>query len=181
MVCATVLVSAMAGGAMAEDAVGGNPTVGGAPMSSARTIAENTVNSRDHTTLVAAVEAAGLASTLDGPGPYTVFAPTNAAFAKLPQGTVDFLLKPENRSALVKLVTYHVVAGKLTEARLRSAIMAGGGSATLTTIEGEPLTATLFDDNIQLTDAKGDVSTVTIDNVMQANGVVHVVDTVLMP
>lgn len=157
------------------------PMVGGAPMFPYKTIIQNAVESKDHTTLVAAVRAAGLVETLEGPGPFTVFAPTNEAFDKLPPGTVAGLLKPENKSALVKVLTYHVVAGKLTEARLRSAIKAGGGTTTLATVEGEPLTVSLYDDKITLTDAKGGTSTVTIGNVFQSNGLIDVVDGVLTP
>ena len=167
--------------ARAQTSADTSPMVGGAPMYSTRTIVENASESRDHTTLVAAVRAAGLVDTLDGPGPFTVFAPTNEAFAKMPPGAVDALLRPENRPALVKLLTYHVVAGKLTAARLRAAVKVGKGTATLTTIEGEPLSVSLYDDHIVLTDAKGGTSTVTIDNVMQANGLIHVVDGVLAP
>jgi uncharacterized surface protein with fasciclin (FAS1) repeats len=157
------------------------PMVGGAPMFPYKNIIQNAVESKDHTTLVAAVKAAGLVETLQGPGPFTVFAPTNEAFDKLPAGTVADLLKPENKAALVKVLTYHVVPGKLTEARLRSAIKAGGGTATLTTVEGEPLTFSLYDDRITLTDSKGGTSTVTIGNVIQSNGLIDVVDGVLTP
>jgi uncharacterized surface protein with fasciclin (FAS1) repeats len=157
------------------------PMVGGAPMFPYKNIVQNAVESKDHTTLVAAVRAAGLVDTLEGPGPFTVFAPTNAAFDKLPPGTVADLMKPENRAVLVKVLTYHVVAGKLTESRLRSAIKAGGGSATLTTIEGEPLTVSLYDDRIMLTDAKGGTSTIMVGNVIQSNGLIDVVDGVLTP
>ncbi len=158
-----------------------SPMVGGAPMYSTKTIVANAKESKDHTTLVAAVKAAGLVDTLDGPGPFTVFAPTNEAFPKLPPGAVDGLLRPENKAALVKLLTYHVVAGKVTAARIRSAIKAGKGTATLTTIEGQPLSASLYDDHIVLTDAKGGTATITIANVTQANGLIHVVDAVLTP
>ena len=157
------------------------PMVGGAPMFPYKNIIQNAVESKDHTTLVAAVKAAGLVETLEGPGPFTVFAPTNEAFSKLPPGTVEALLKPQNKAALVKVLTYHVVAGKQTEARLRSAIKAGGGMATLTTVEGEPLTVSLYDDRITLTDAKGGTSTVTVGNVIQSNGLIDVVDAVLTP
>jgi uncharacterized surface protein with fasciclin (FAS1) repeats len=157
------------------------PMVGGAPMFPYKNIIQNAVESKDHTTLVAAVKAAGLVDTLQGPGPFTVFAPTNEAFDKLPPGTVAGLLKPENKGTLVKVLTYHVVPGKLTEARLRSAIKAGGGTATLTTVEGEPLTISLYDDRITLTDARGGTSTVTIGNVIQSNGLIDVVDGVLTP
>lgn len=155
--------------------------VGGAPMLPTKNIIENTVNSQDHTTLVAAVKAAGLVETLSGPGPFTVFAPTNAAFAKLPAGTVDTLLKPENKDTLTKILTYHVVAGSMDSKAIAAAIKAGGGSATLTTVEGEPLTAKMMGGKLILTDAKGGMSTVTIANVYQSNGVIHVVDAVLMP
>jgi uncharacterized surface protein with fasciclin (FAS1) repeats len=155
--------------------------VGGAAMYPSKNIIENAVNSKDHTTLVAAVKEAGLVDTLSGPGPFTVFAPTNEAFAKLPAGTVDTLLKPENKDTLVKILTYHVVAGRMSAADIKAAIKAGGGKATLTTVEGEPLTASIMGGKIALTDAKGGMSMVTIGNVFQSNGVIHVVDTVLMP
>ena len=155
--------------------------VGGAAMYPTKTIVQNASASADHTTLVAAVKAAGLADTLSGPGPFTVFAPTNAAFAKLPDGTVATLLKPENKATLTKILTYHVVPGRVTASKLTQMIKAGGGKATLTTVEGEPLTASLMGRSVMLTDAKGGMSTVTQADVMQSNGVVHVVDTVLMP
>jgi len=158
-----------------------NPMVGGAAMYPTKTIVENAVNSSDHTTLVAAVKAAGLVDTLSGPGPFTVFAPTNEAFAKLPAGTVDTLLKPENKAALTGILTYHVVAGAMTSKQIAAAIKAGGGSATLTTVQGETLTATMKMGKLVLTDAKGGTSVVTIKDVMQSNGVIHVIDTVLMP
>lgn len=156
-------------------------TVGGSPMYPTKNIIENAVNSADHTTLVAAVKAAGLVETLSGPGPFTVFAPTNAAFAKLPAGTVDTLVKPENKETLTKILTYHVVAGKMSAADVLAAIDAGGGTATLTTVQGEPLTAAKTAAGVELTDAKGGKSLVTIADVNQSNGVIHVVDTVLMP
>ena len=155
--------------------------VGGASMSPSKNIVENAVNSADHTTLVAAVKAAGLVETLSSPGPFTVFAPTNAAFAKLPAGTVDTLVKPENKATLTKILTYHVVAGKMSAADILAAIEAGGGTATMTTVQGEPLTATKTAAGVELTDAKGGKSLVTIADVNQSNGVIHVVDTVLMP
>jgi uncharacterized surface protein with fasciclin (FAS1) repeats len=130
---------------------------------------------------MAAVKAAGLVDTLQGAGPFTVFAPTNEAFDKLPPGTVDTLVKPENKDALVKVLTYHVVAGRMTSRDIAKAVKAGGGKATLTTVQGEPLTASMEGGKLVLTDAKGGVSTVTIANVIQSNGVIHVVDTVLMP
>lgn len=158
-----------------------NPKVGGAAMYATKTIVENAVESKDHTTLVAAVKAAGLVETLSGPGPFTVFAPTNAAFAKLPAGTVDTLVKPENKAQLTTVLTYHVVAGRMTSRDIAKAIKAGGGTATLTTVQGEPLTAAMTRGKLTLTDAKGGTSRVTIKDVMQSNGVIHVVDTVLMP
>ena len=155
--------------------------VGGAAMHPTKTIVENAVNSRDHTTLVAAVKAAGLAETLSGAGPFTVFAPTNAAFAKLPAGTVDTLLLPENKATLVKVLTYHVVPGRVTAAQLMQMIRAGGGSASLTTVEGGTLTARMRGPRVILVDEKGGTATVTQTDVMQSNGVIHVTDTVSMP
>jgi len=159
-----------------------NPMVGGAPMYAEKDIVDNAMNSKDHTTLVAAVKAAGLVDTLKGAGPFTVFAPTNAAFDKLPKGTVDTLLKPDMKADLTKVLTYHVVPGKVDAAALKQQITAGNGSAMLKTVQGETLTAK--DDGkggIVLTDAKGGTSHVTTADVMQKNGVIHVVDTVLMP
>lgn len=155
--------------------------VGGAEMFPTKTIVENASQSADHTTLVSAVKAAGLVETLSGPGPFTVFAPTNAAFGKLPAGTVDTLVKPESKKALTGILTYHVVAGKMTAQDLTKAIEAGGGTAKLTTVAGGSLTATAAGGTITLKDAKGGTSTVTQGDVMQSNGVVHVIDTVLMP
>jgi uncharacterized surface protein with fasciclin (FAS1) repeats len=155
--------------------------VGGAAMYPTKTIVENAANSADHTTLVAAVKAAGLVETLSGPGPFTVFAPTNAAFAKLPAGTVDKLVMPENKTTLQGVLTYHVVAGRMTAADILAAIKAGGGKAQLTTVAGGKLTASLSGSGIVLTDAKGGISHVTIGDVIQSNGVIHVVDTVMMP
>jgi uncharacterized surface protein with fasciclin (FAS1) repeats len=155
--------------------------VGGAPMYPTKNIVENAVNSKDHTTLVAAVKAAGLVDTLEGAGPFTVFAPTNAAFAKLPAGTVDTLLKPENKAQLSSVLTYHVVPGRLTASDLMKAVKAGGGQAQLKTVEGEPLTVMQKGKNLEIQDAKGDVARVTISNVMQSNGVIHVINTVLLP
>ena len=159
----------------------GTVTVGGAPMYATRNIIENAVNSRDHTTLVAAVKAAGLVDTLSGPGPFTVFAPTNAAFARLPAGTVETVLRPENRSMLQSVLTYHVVPGRLTAADLMARIRAGGGSARLTTVQGGTLTARMSGNNIVLMDARGGMATVTQANVMQSNGVIHVTNAVSMP
>lgn len=158
-----------------------NPMVGGAAMYSTKDIVDNAVNSKDHTTLVAAVKAAGLVGTLKSAGPFTVFAPTNKAFAKLPKGTVETLLKPENKATLTKVLTYHVVAGAMTGADIAKAIKAGGGKAELTTVEGGKLWAWMKGKKLMLKDEKGGMSTVTIANVMQKNGVIHVVDTVLMP
>lgn len=158
-----------------------NPMVGGAAMYPTKTIVQNAMNSKDHTTLVAAVKAAGLVDTLSGTGPFTVFAPTDAAFAKLPAGTVDKLVQPDMKDQLTKVLTYHVVAGRLTASDIAAKIRMGHGLATLTTVEGEPLTATMQGKWLVLTDAQGNVSHVTIANVMQSNGVIHVVDSVLMP
>ena len=178
LAAAPITASADAMGGMAMDHT---VMVGGAAMYPTKTIVENAVNSKDHTTLVAAVKAAGLVDTLSSPGPFTVFAPTNAAFGKLPAGTVDTLVKPENKAMLTGILTYHVVAGRMTAADIMAAIKAGGGKATLTTVQGEALTATTKGAKLVLTDAKGGKSMVTIADVMQSNGVIHVVDTVLMP
>lgn len=156
-------------------------TVGGAPMYANRNIIENAVNSKDHTTLVAAVKAAGLVETLQGPGPFTVFAPTNAAFARLPAETVPNLLKPENKAQLVGVLTYHVVPGRLNAQALRKAVMAGHGKAMLKTVQGESLTVTSAGRRLLITDSKGGSATVTIPDVNQSNGVIHVVDAVLIP
>ena len=158
-----------------------NPMVGGAAMYDDKDIIDNAVNSADHTTLVAAVKAAGLVETLKGPGPFTVFAPTNDAFAKLPAGTVDTLLKPAMKVDLTKVLTYHVVPGALDAAALKSQIDAGGGKAELKTVQGESLTATESNGGIALTDSKGNIAMVTIADVRQSNGVIHVIDKVLMP
>ena len=156
--------------------------VGGAPMYPSKNIIQNAVNSKDHTTLVAAVKAAGLVDTLQGAGPFTVFAPTNMAFAKLPVGTVDSLVKPENKATLTKILTYHVVPGRLTAASLMRSVKDGGGMAHLKTVEGEDLMVKqVGPGKLSITDAKGDVSTVTIADVLQSNGVIHVIDTVLLP
>jgi len=156
-------------------------TVGGAPMYPSKNIVENAVNSKDHTTLVAAVKAAGLVETLQGKGPFTVFAPTNAAFAKLPAGTVDTLLKPENKGQLTGVLTYHVVPGKMTAQDLAAKVKEGGGKATLKTVQGATLTVTPSGNTLVITDQKGGKSTVAIADVMQSNGIIHVVDTVLLP
>lgn len=156
-------------------------TVGGAAMYDSRNIIENAVNSGDHTTLVAAVKAAGLVGTLSGPGPFTVFAPTNDAFAKLPAGTVDTLLKPANLTTLQSVLTYHVVPGRVTATELLAKIKAGGGRARLTTVQGGQLTASVMGGRVMLTDAKGGMAHVTQADVMQSNGVIHVTDAVSLP
>ena len=158
-----------------------DPDVGGAPMSASKNIIQNAVNSKDHTTLVAAVKAAGLVETLQSAGPFTVFAPVNAAFEKLPAGTVDTLLKPENKDQLVKVLTYHVVAGKVSSSDLVKMIADGGGKAELKTVEGGKITASVNNGKVILTDEKGGTATVTIADVFQSNGVIHVVDSVLLP
>ena len=155
--------------------------VGGAPMYPSKNIIENAVHSKDHTTLVAAVKAAGLVDTLEGAGPFTVFAPTNEAFARLPKGTVQSLLKPENKPALTSILTYHVVPGRLTEADIDMKIKEGGGKATLKTVEGEDLTFERGNGHLWVIDAKGDKAEVTIPNVMQSNGVIQVINRVLLP
>ncbi|AMQ00669.1 Fasciclin [Pedobacter cryoconitis] len=158
-----------------------NPMVGGAAMYANKDIVDNAVNSKDHTTLVAAVKAAGLVETLKSAGPFTVFAPTNEAFDKLPAGTVETVLKPENKAMLTKILTYHVVAGKMDSKAIAKAIKMGNGKAELTTVAGGKLWASMDGDKLILTDEKGGTATVTIANVMQKNGVIHVIDSVLMP
>ena len=155
--------------------------VGGAPMLASKDIIDNAVNSKDHTTLVAAVKAAGLVDTLKSAGPFTVFAPVNAAFAALPAGTVDTLLKPENKGMLTGILTYHVVAGKMDAAALTKAIADGKGTATLKTVAGGTLTAKAAGGKVMVTDEKGGTANVTIADVYQSNGVIHVVDKVLLP
>lgn len=159
----------------------GNPMVGGAAMYSNKDIVDNAVNSADHTTLVAAVKAAGLVETLKSKGPFTVFAPTNAAFDKLPAGTVETLVKPENKEMLTKILTYHVVAGKYDSKKLMKLIQKGNGTASLKTVSGGTLMAMMSGNSIVLRDEKGATSTVAIADVRQSNGVIHVVDTVVMP
>ena len=158
-----------------------NPTVGGKEMLPTKDIIDNAVNSADHTTLVTAVKAADLVTTLKGAGPFTLFAPTNAGFAKLPAGTVDSLLKPENKASLAKILTYHVVAGKVMAADLVKMIGEGKGSTSFKTVAGASLSAMLVDGKVVLKDEKGLTSTVTIADVNQSNGVIHVVDSVLLP
>ena len=170
-----VIMSAVSVAAMAD------VMVGGASMLPSKDIIDNAVNSKDHTTLVAAVKAAGLVETLKGPGPFTVFAPTNAAFAALPAGTVETLLKPENKGTLTHILTYHVVAGKVDAAALGKMIMEGKGTATLKTVSGGTLTAKMSGSKVLIADEKGDTATVTIADVYQSNGVIHVIDKVLLP
>ena len=176
-VSAILSVSAIAGTAAYAE----NPMVGGAAMSETKDIVDNAVNSTDHTTLVAAVQAAGLVETLKGEGPFTVFAPVNAAFDALPAGTVDTLLKPENKDQLAAVLTYHVIAGKFAAADVVKAIQDGGGSFKAATVQGGELTFSLDGDNVKITDATGGTATVTIADVMQSNGVIHVIDKVLLP
>ena len=158
-----------------------NPMVGGHEMFPSKNIVQNALNSDDHTTLVAAVKAAGLVDTLEGPGPFTVFAPTNAAFAKLPAGTVDTLLMTENKATLTKILTYHVASGRMDAKDIARAIKAGNGKAGLTTVSGGKLWASMQGKDLVLTDEKGGMAKVTISNVSQSNGVIHVIDTVLLP
>jgi len=172
---------ALAAIAIAPNSYAQTKMVGGAAMYPTKNIVENAVNSKDHTTLVAAVKAAGLVPTLQSAGPFTVFAPTNEAFDKLPKGTVETLVKPENKATLTKILTYHVVAGKISAADLMAKIKAGGGKAELSTVSGGTLTAMSQGKKIYLVDEKGGKSWVTIADVNQSNGVIHVVNTVLMP
>jgi uncharacterized surface protein with fasciclin (FAS1) repeats len=178
---ATLAVASI-GAASLVHAEGMSVMVGGAPMYPTKNIVENAVNSKDHTTLVAAVKAAGLVPTLEGAGPFTVFAPTNEAFGKLPEGTVATLVKPENKGTLTKILTYHVVPGRLTAADLMKMVKDDGGKAMLKTVEGETLTVEEpMAGKLELIDAKGDKSMITIPDVMQSNGVIQVIDTVLLP
>ena len=180
--CSAAVIGAFAATAMpqasfAEDTV----MVGGAPMYPSKTIVENAVNSKDHTTLVAAVKAAGLVDTLQGKGPFTVFAPTDAAFAKLPAGTVESLVKPENKDKLTKILTYHVVATNALSDAVRKMVMDDGGKHAIKTVSGDTLTAMVKGEMIMLQDESGQTATVTIADVKQSNGVIHVIDTVLLP
>ena len=187
----SILPTAAAVAALAFAAVAATPTlaqmkeqtvtVGGAPMYPSKNIIQNAVNSKDHTTLVAAVKAAGLVDTLQGSGPFTVFAPTNAAFAKLPAGTVDSLLKPQMKEKLVAVLTYHVLPGRLSVKDLWEASNKGGGKAKFKTVEGEELTVEFKGQVLTIRDSKGNASKVTVQNVFQSNGVIHVIDNVLMP
>jgi uncharacterized surface protein with fasciclin (FAS1) repeats len=181
-ISAIALAFAVVAPTIAATAVNDTVRVGGQPMFPTKTIVSNAVNSADHTTLVAAVKAAGLVDTLNSPGPFTVFAPVNSAFAALPAGTVDMLLKPENKAALTKVLTYHVVPGAYDSVKLRQMILAGNGSATLKTVEGETLTISMNgSSNMLVRDARGTVADITINDVTQSNGVIHVIDKVLLP
>ena len=177
MIAATLAAGATGGYAAMQK----NPMVGGAPMLATKNIVQNAMNSKDHTTLVAAVKAAGLVDTLSGPGPFTVFAPTNAAFMKLPAGTVDTLLKPENKAQLAGVLTYHVVPGRITAAMIAAKAQANGGTATYKTVNGGMLSFKKMGSGWAIMDGKGDKGMITIANVMQSNGVIHVIDTVMLP
>jgi uncharacterized surface protein with fasciclin (FAS1) repeats len=187
----TIVPVAAAAAALAFAAIAATPTsaqmkeqtvtVGGAPMYPSKNIIQNAVNSKDHTTLVTAVKAAGLVETLQGPGPFTVFAPTNAAFAKLPKGTVESLLKPEMKEKLAAVLTYHVLPGRLAIKDLWDASTKAKGKVKMKTVEGEELTFEFKGQQLTIWDSKGNASRVTIQNVFQSNGVIHVVDTVLLP
>ncbi len=186
LVCAAALFGGCASSmddraAMGAGAPAATKMVGGAPMYPSKDIVDNAVNSRDHTTLVAAVKAAGLVDTLKGAGPFTVFAPTNDAFGALPAGTVDTLLKPENKATLAQVLTYHVVPGRVDARALAEQIRSGGGKATLKTAAGGTLTAMMRGNDVVVTDAKGNAAKVTTADVYQSNGVIHVVDKVLLP
>ena len=177
----TLIVAAALSLLAVAPAVAQNPMVGGAPMYENKNIVENAVNSKDHTTLVAAVKAAGLVETLSGPGPFTVFAPTNAAFAKLPPGTVEMLVKPENKAKLTKILTCHVVAANALSPAIAKMIKDDKGTHPVKTVGGCMLQAKMMGEKITLTDENGNVATVTIADVKQSNGVIHVIDTVLLP
>ena len=175
---AVAAAAMMAGG---NAALAKNPMVGGAAMYETKNIVENAANSKDHTTLVAAVKAAGLVDVLASPGPFTIFAPTDTAFAKLPDGTVATLVQPENKGTLTTILTYHAVAGNVTSTDLVNLIKQHGGSATIETVAGEKLTARLSGDTIVITDGKGRATAVTQADVMTSNGVIHVTDGVFLP
>lgn len=177
-VCSLTIASQQASAQMMSDS---NPMVGGAAMYKTKNIVENAVNSADHTTLVAAVKAAGLVDTLSSAGPFTVFAPTNAAFDELPAGTVEMLVKPENKATLTKILTYHVLAGKFDSNVIAKRIRKGGGQTQFKTVSGDTLTAMMNGNDLVLRDEKGGTSRVTIGNVNQSNGVIHVIDSVLLP
>jgi uncharacterized surface protein with fasciclin (FAS1) repeats len=176
MLMASILINSSFGQAMEKTV-----EVGGAPMYPSKNIVENAMNSKDHTTLVAAVKAAGLVETLEGAGPFTVFAPTNAAFDMLPKGTVETLLKPENKAKLQGILTYHVVAGKWDSEGIAKLINAGNGTAELKTVAGGKLWAMMKGNKLILKDENGGMATVTVKNVYQSNGVIHVIDHVLLP
>jgi uncharacterized surface protein with fasciclin (FAS1) repeats len=178
---AAIVATAIAVSGTTLAAAATNPMVGGAAMYANKTIVENAVQSKDHTTLVAAVKAAGLVETLSGPGPFTVFAPTNAAFAKLPAGTVDTLLKPENKAQLTSVLTYHVVPGTVTAQDIAAKAEGNMGKATYPTVAGGTLTFMKSGNGYTVTDAKGNSGNITIANVMQSNGVIHVIDAVMLP
>ena len=177
----TVLAAAFAAVSAGPALSQATKMVGGAPMFPSKTIVENAVNSKDHTTLVAAVKAADLVGTLSGPGPFTVFAPTNAAFAKLPAGTVETLVQPQSKPKLTQVLTYHVVPGRLTARDLMEQARRNGGRVQLTTVEGDGLVVRSTKGGLQITDTNGNRARVTIADVMQSNGVIHVVNSVLMP
>ena len=177
----SLAIAIVAGLALTSAAHAANPMVGGAPMFANKTIVENAVNSKDHTTLVAAVKAAGLVDTLASPGPFTVFAPVNAGFAELPDGTVETLLKPENKGQLTKVLTAHVIAGKLSGSDLMRKAKANGGRFNMQTVSGDALTAVIKGKNLYIFDESGGAAKVTIADVNQSNGVIHVVDHVLLP
>ena len=177
----TILTAAATTLALTLPAFAANPMVGGAAMSESKDIVHNAMNSKDHTTLVAAVKAAGLVDTLQGTGPFTVFAPTNEAFKKLPRGTVETLVKPENKATLTKILTYHVVPGKISAGDIDKMITEGGGKAMLKTVEGDTLTAMRKGKSIMLSDDKGETAAITIANVYQSNGVIHVINRVMQP
>ena len=181
MTLTTRILAAVFALSAAVPAFAENPMVGGAAMFDDKNIIENAVNSADHTTLVAAVKAAGLVETLSGAGPFTVFAPTNAAFEKLPAGTVESLLKPENKDMLVKILTCHVVAANATSEAVMGMIQNDGGKHVVKTVGGCEFTLTSKDGKVMIKDGQGNVATVTIADVMQSNGVIHVIDTVLLP
>ncbi len=181
MTLSTRILAAVMGLTFAAPAFAGNPMVGGAAMYETKNIIENAVNSADHTTLVAAVTAAGLVETLSGAGPFTVFAPTNEAFAKLPAGTVENLLKPENKDMLTKILTCHVVAGSVVAEKVAAMIQNDGGKTTIATVGGCEFTAMSKGGKVMIEDGQGNVATVSVADVMQSNGVIHVIDTVLLP
>ncbi|MCG2792476.1 MAG: fasciclin domain-containing protein [Weeksellaceae bacterium] len=176
-----IAISVAFSGNAAAQAMKEKVMVGGAPMYPSKNIVENAVNSKDHTTLVAAVKAAGLVETLQAPGPFTVLAPTNEAFAKLPKGTVETLVKPENKEMLTKILTYHVLAGNYSAKQIWDAVKAGNGKASMKTVEGDEVTFWTKGNNLYVKDAKGTSAKVTIADVNQSNGVIHVIDLVLMP